>query len=376
MKKLTNQHIIDFANKILGEMKSMHKKLTIVIITLSILLTTTNLLHPAMASEFKDVQESHPNKLEITWCVTQNILNGYKDNTFRPDAYISTNAFQIMLNQAFASNAYQDIASNLTRYDAAYLINQVLQEYDINPDKYEIMAAGKSIKDFNSIPKKYKDSIQNLYALNIMRGLQDKKFHGEKNITRAQAAVILYRTANLIQAQDLPLSINPVLSNGKAINQENVIEFITEIKAKYPGNTSWPGYKKLEGVKFEKNAIREIIESYAVTGTEDDKCSTDTGCGGWAAYVLDYIFGQDANFRKISMDEIHPGDLMLRLDAANKLAHVQIYIGETSNKNIRISNANNGLGVPTAAGTTSYKIIWTNILPKNDKYDIYTAYPE
>ena len=67
---------------------------------------------------------------------------------------------------------------------------------------------------------------------------------------------------------------------------------------------------------------------------------------------------------------------MLRLDAANKLAHVQIYIGETSNKNIRISNANNGLGVPTAAGTTSYKIIWTNILPKNDKYDIYTAYPE
>ena len=97
MKKLTNQHIIDFANKTLGEMKSMHKKLAIVIITLSILLIKTGLLQPALASEFKDVQESHPNKLEITWCVTQNILNGYKDNTFRPDAYISTNAFQIML---------------------------------------------------------------------------------------------------------------------------------------------------------------------------------------------------------------------------------------------------------------------------------------
>ena len=265
----------------------MHKKLAKRTIALSILIitliTATSLPRPALASEFKDVQESHPNKLEITWCVTQNILNGYKDNTFRPDAYISTNAFQIMLSRAFAFNANQDIASNLTRYDAAYLINQVLQEYNINPDKYEIMAAGKSIKDFNSIPEKYKNSIQNLYALNIMRGLQDKKFHGEKNITRAQTAVILYRTANLIQTQDLPLSINPVLSNGKAINQENVIEFITEIKAKYPGNTSWPGYKKLEGVKFEKNAIREIIESYAVTGTEDDKCSTDTGCGGWAA---------------------------------------------------------------------------------------------
>lgn len=171
-------------------MKSMHKKLTIVIITLSILLIKTGLLQPALASEFKDIQESHPNKLEITWCVTQNILNGYKDNTFRPDAYISTNAFQIMLSRAFAFKTNQDVANNLTRYDAAYLINQVLQEYDINPDKYEIMAAGKSIKNFNSIPEKYKDSIQNLYALNIMRGLQDKKFHGEKNITRAQANVI------------------------------------------------------------------------------------------------------------------------------------------------------------------------------------------
>lgn len=322
-------------------------------------------------------------KPEITWCVNQGILNGYADNTFRPNGEVSKATFQKVLARTFEMKdlkATQD-ETPITRYETTAMLQDIINNAGLTPDTYDRKAAEQDIKDFNTIPEKYKTAVADVYALDILRGASDGKFHGERNITRAQAAVIIYRTAHAITSDNIAMTANPSLTNGKEITKKNVSEMLAELKTLYPSNKDWPGYSKTTSKKqADRNSIRDIIESYEITGSDNAKCSTDTGCGGWAAFVCDYIFGQNANFHKIELNEIHPGDLMLKLDSANRLTHVQIYSGpvggQKASQSVRITNANNGLGVPTEAGTTAYKVNWTSAMTGTTKFDIYTAYPE
>lgn len=319
----------------------------------------------------------------IAWCQEQGIASGYADGSFHESDAISAKAFETMFARAFGDYYHKKTSALATgvlnRYQAAMLITEFTDAVHVSADGYDRSAAAKEIKDYTSIPSAYQNSVANTYALGIMRGLSDGKFHGENNITRGQAAVILYRVYHI--SDELPFAVMPVLTNGKEITEDNVFELLAELKSAYPCNKDFKGYESLDTKnKQVDNSIMSIVESYTVTGTEDDLCSTDTGCGGWAAFVCDYIFGQDASFRKTDLEHARPGDLMLKLDSTGKLAHVQIYVGPVrgfrANQSVRITNANNGLGTPTIAGSTAYKINWTNGVTSGSKFDVYTAYPD
>ena len=333
---------------------------------------------PARAAGFKDVATDGVTAVAIEWCAEQGIASGYKDGTFGPDEPVSEKAFLTMLARAFGTDV-KDNKAPMTRYAAAEAVTAILDKDGSTPDTYDKKAAEKEIADFGSVPEKYRDAVASVKALGIMSGKSDGKLHGTDPVTRGQAAAIIYRTAH--ETESVALDISPRLSDGNVIDEKNVTALITKLKAAFPCNKIFPGYSAI-GTKERQasNSIKTIVESYVVTGSEDDLCSTDTGCGGWAAYVCDYIFGQDAEFRESSLAEIRPGDLMLKLDPAGKLVHVQVCVnrirGSAPDKSVRITNANNGLGTPTAAGTTEYRINWTNDLTAGSAWHVYTAYPE
>lgn len=325
-------------------------------------------------------------KTAVTWCLDEKVASGYTDGSFHEQDVISETAFGKMVSRvpglydSGADSIKFDVkvsSDELTRYRAAEILTQVLQSFQIQADGYDCMVSSKTIRDYSSIPVKYQSPVLNMHAIGLMSGRSDGKFHGRDVLTRGQAAVILYRLGQFVS--DTALVAMPKLTNGKDITEENVFELLVELKAKFPSNKLFEGYGKQESkYKQSDNSIKHIIESYIVTGTKDDLCSTDTGCGGWAAFVCDYIFGQDAQFHETNLEHIRPGDLMLKLDSAGKLAHVQIYVGEVRgfdvNQSARITNANNGLGVPTAAGTTEYRVNWTNSVTQNSHYAVWSAY--
>ena len=315
----------------------------------------------------------------VTWCMESGIAAGYADGGFHADTPVSAKAFAAMCARAFGGDesAYA-VSGPVTRYEAARVLSDAAGRMGADVDTYDRTAAAKSISDYGSVPEKYRDAVCAVYSLGIMTGGSDGRFNGAGDVTRGQAAVLVYRTAML--SDDVPL-VAPRLADGRAITEDNVFARLAELKFAYSSNRDFKGYVSIEsGAVQARNSIKRIVESYVVTGSDDDLCSTDTGCGGWAAFVCDYIFGQDALFRKTTLDKIRPGDLMLKLDSAGKLAHVQVCTGRVRGSgpsgSVRITNANNGLGVPTAAGTTAYKINWTNVVTAGSKWDVYTAYPE
>lgn len=146
---------------------------------------------------------------------------------------------------------------------------------------------------------------------------------------RGSQVRVLYRppSSSLRAATVLGLfSIHPRLSvpaggtltNGEPVTEENVLALLDELKAKYPEGTSFAN-----GYSSPSKYVNIVTNTY--NRVNGGKTSTNFGCGGWAALVSDYIFGQD-NFpaRKVSVENVRPGDIEIQLDGNNKLMHVAI----------------------------------------------------
>ena len=168
------------------------------------------------------------------------------------------------------------------------------------------------------------------------------------------------------------------LTNGKPVTEANILELLSELQAKYPQHTSFV------------NGYRDGIKSYdvlKVTNTYDrakgGKTSTSAGCGGWAALVSDYIFGQTGfPARKIATADARPGDIAISVDGNGKLTHVFIVTSRAQHNDECQWTEFNGTDSNTTGPNNTYEIVWDiahsdwdNPQPGDWTVDIWTRYP-
>ena len=397
------------------------------------LVLCASLAVPALAADFSDVPPSHNFYPAVADCSSKGIVGGYPDGTFRPSATVTRSNFCVMLSRAFYPSDitrytndfttsfgsfypnYLALANNgiwnnvsfdeeyiytsdfaesmnlgISRYDMAQLMTNIMNARGFAAGEAEKNAAASKITDYSSIPGQYRDAVANVYALGVIGGYSDGSFNGGGIMNRGQAAAVIYRMTQAVPVEapapetpavpapetpEAPAPETPstsaagTLTNGKPITVENVTELMDELRAQYPNGTDAGRYNG-------PAAIRQITTKYSVdTG---GFVSTKIGCGGWAARVFDYIFGQDVTFRQVSYDEARVGDLLIKVDSQGYLAHVAI-VSDRKTVNGRpnqvcTTDANMGSGVNVMAwdggraDPVKYGLDFT--------YDIYTVYPD
>ncbi|WP_304965472.1 S-layer homology domain-containing protein [uncultured Oscillibacter sp.] len=396
------------------------------------LILCTSLAVPALAADFSDVPPSHNFYPAVADCSSKGIAGGYPDGTFRPSATVTRSNFCVMLSRAFYPSDitrytndfttsfgsfypnYLALANNgiwnnvsfdeeyiytsdfaasmnlgISRYDMAQLMTNIMNARGFAAGEAEKNAAASKITDYSSIPGQYRDAVANVYALGVIGGYSDGSFNGGGVMNRGQAAAVIYRMTQAVPVEvpapetpavpapetpEAPAPETPstsaagTLTNGKPITVENVTELMNELRAQYPNKTDAGRYSG-------PAAIRQITTKYSVdTG---GLVSTSIGCGGWAARVFNYIFGQDVTFRRVSYDEARIGDLLIKVDSQGYLAHVAIVSARKTVNGIPnmlcTTDANYGGGTNVMTwdlgrdDPIDYNDPWT--------YDIYTVYP-
>lgn len=163
----------------------------------------------AYASDYTDI-ENHWAKDNIIALSQNSILNGYTDNTFRPDNTVTVSEFIKMIVEA---GDYKIIRSGDSVWPTFYIetakANKLLDDkyfsdYNTPITRYEVIDiisnfidltnVKNSSKKFNDIDNAYKDKILKLVNLKIIEGYSDKTFRGNENITRAEVASIIKRS--------------------------------------------------------------------------------------------------------------------------------------------------------------------------------------
>lgn len=166
--------------------------------------------------KLSDIQ-NHWAKETIKKAISKGIIDGYRDNTFRPNETVSTKDFLVMINKVKLLTdredkklslikldksdwSYYEVANAtmgireedldflnrdewdraLTREKAVYLISKII----------DIKSASKV--NFNDIEgSDYEDSIKAVGS--ILKGYEDGTFKGDKTITRAEALTLISR---------------------------------------------------------------------------------------------------------------------------------------------------------------------------------------
>ena len=357
----------------------------------------------------------------------------YNTETYLKYGAFVPNSMALFVNGILRNTSFETIFKNsqemnrgISRYDMAQLMTNIMTKQGFSANNSDKNAAIAKITDYNSIPSQYRDAVTNVYALGIITGYADGSFHGDGVMNRGQAAVVIYRmmqyTGNSggnITNPDPETPVDPstgevvcacvtvhgklceichtaqpgnttpvepekpetpstpaagTLTNGKPITEANVTEILNQLKSQYPNGTSFVnGYAGLNsGRNPNANCIKQIVNQY--TGTGGKKCSTTIGCGGWAAFVADEIFGQTGvNWKKTTTNNIRPGDLMISVDNNGYLEHVSIYVGPVDgyDASVRVYSTD------AVSGKNGYHLGWNQAVTNvpNESIDYYTAYP-
>ena len=411
----------------------MKKRLVSLFLALALCL---GLCVPALA--FTDVPGDHYAYAAIMDCSEKGIVGGYSDGSFQPSKTVAKSHFVAMLARAFyadqivkydtdyykktfgtfgptsmtmAQNGTLDntsfrwyyfesiMSTGINRYDMAQLMANILTQRGFSVSESEQAAAAAKITDYGNVPQQYRAAVASVYALGMIGGYSDGAFHGEGVMNRGQAAAVIYRMIQL--CGNAPVTETPgtggpgtpespaqlagrTLANGQPITEENVTAILDQLQAKYPSGTRFvPGYAALgSGRDPGSNCIAQVIKNYSAA--DYISVNTMSGCGGWAAFVADEIFGQlGASWKKTTIENARPGDLMIDLNTSGYVTHVHIYVGESTNGSPKTMEV-----YSTDAGTVKgvYHISWGNSnshVNYGEAYDghqggcdIWTAYPD
>lgn len=367
---------------------------------------------PALA--FSDVPESHVFYQAIQDCAGKGILSGYSDGTFHPSDSVTRAQFCVMLVWAFYPQELSRYESQksigwygpsavllkdkgimfygdeywkdpevmkqpITRRDMAQFLGNLLKAKGYTVSEADRTAARAQISDFALIGEYYEDAVASVYALGIITGYQDNSFGPTSVMTRGQGAVVIYRTAQCMSTGTLkPVQENPAanpdtLVNGKAVTEENVVEFLQEMQKAYPEGTDFSaGYP--DG---DSSPVRSATYIYERAENPKTHTSNIEGCGGWTTLLSDGMFSQKGfEMRKTTLEEARPGDIMIQLDGNGRLVHVAMISRSPVTKDGRVSFA------VTEAGTDQqgiYRVHWDvdYSWSANSRYtyDIWTRYP-
>lgn len=179
---------------------------------------------PTIINAFSDT-ENHWAIEYINWGSNEEIINGYSDNTFRPDAEVKVNEFLKMLVEASkykkeitgkrwpdwyiaTAKKYNWIAENdFLNYDKAITRNEAIK---IISKYIDLSNVTKSKTEINDLENTIKDDVLKLINLGVINGYEDNTFRGDKTITRAEAIKIIKEAVNarqkVINEKEYPLN--------------------------------------------------------------------------------------------------------------------------------------------------------------------------
>ena len=193
-------------------MKKIIKKGFIISLISIIFTLTIN----AVDTSFTDVPEDHWAKSNIKYLVTNNVINGFPDNTFKPTFNINKDAFikmtvtalgytDIENDPSYWANNYIEKAIELglinedqffnynepiTREEMSSIISKAIDDTGNEKARYLIE---DYVKDFSLVSYQYKEDVKEAYLLGIITGLPDGTFRPQDYSTRAEASAIIHR---------------------------------------------------------------------------------------------------------------------------------------------------------------------------------------
>lgn len=323
----------------------------------------------------------------------------------------------VLTDTSFVSYfATSDIMSQtINRYDMAQLITNIMTAKGFSATETQKSEIQEKIADYKNIPANYQDAVKNVFALGIITGYSDGTYSGQNIMNRGQGCVVIYRMTQYtpavsptstndmtsdggkVETPATPVPATPkpetqmpsqpetpavkTLSNGKPVTEANVLALLNELKAKYPESANFgrTGYPAGQNSTDARAAIRSYPSS------QGGYTSTTAGCGGWAALVSDYIFGQTGfPTHQVNYKETRPGDIIIELNNNNRVMHVLIATSrpyhdpECENTRIRITDSGGG----TTADPSGYVVNWSGeaVLAYDDGFMpgqvvVWTRYP-
>ncbi|SER94540.1 autotransporter-associated beta strand repeat-containing protein [Gracilibacillus ureilyticus] len=193
-------------------------KFTAIIVTLT---TVYSMLPVQAVSQLTDINGNFAEEQIQTW-VDEGLIEGYPDGTFKPDKFITRAEFMSLVNRAFGYKNEAEIIFNDVTEDAWYFTDVAkaveagyLDGYPDNtmkPDDHitrqeaaKVIAVIKSLnkdeesansfKDSESISDWSKGFVGGVAAENLMVGYPDGSFKPLHNITRAEVVMTLHNVS-------------------------------------------------------------------------------------------------------------------------------------------------------------------------------------
>lgn len=363
----------------------MKKQITAFALALALCL---GLAVPVSAAGFSDVPASHWAYEQINRAVTDGIVGGYADGSFRPAAPVSYAAFSLMLARAFYSgelaaypnggteageaimnrhNILRD-TSRMSRSSGSYLPREDMAQCMYNllldkgakipPDTEYVKSIG-SMSDFQNINPNCRRAVMVCYTIGLLGGLGDGSFAPQNSMNRAQAAVVIGRLQDYVQGNggtagvvEIPSGLEPKappqagdapevkeLPAFKLMDGENVQQMMARVMADV---TYTPGYLS-DGQPITEDNIKALLaktEASMPEGTdwdEDDrfnysgKLGYGGACNSWGYAVSDYLFGKEATLTKHqNFDQLKVGDVVWMKNSATNYSHVYVVTSLTN----------------------------------------------
>ena len=188
----------------------MNKKLITTITLSAILLAPASIF----AKDFTDVNKNDWFYSTVNELSDKGIINGYEDNTFKPQKSVTYSEFLTLLNNAIGEKQAPDytnptqwykptfdylkskgVITNIQNPNAEITRNEMAKYLSLGLQKLKNQkpntTAPTNIKDFNAIPAEYKDYVANTVNAGLVKGDEFQNFNGAKSLTRAETAVII-----------------------------------------------------------------------------------------------------------------------------------------------------------------------------------------
>lgn len=288
---------------------------------------------PALAAGFTDVPASSPFAAAIGWAVEKGVTKGTTPTTFGPGNTCTTSHILTFLwraagrpgdggDEQAAVTAWasglgidvSDLGAPCTRAAAVDYIRRA-----------QGRPAAKEAASFTDVAPSasYAGAVSWAVEAGVTKGTGNGVFSPESVCTRGQIVTFLHRALAGGGNQEAKVPETPagdgVLTNGKPATEENVLAMIQELLKKYPKGMAWETYTFRTGTP--STAIRQLYSNYTWNNAP---LSTMAGCSGFASLVSDSIFGSgDANpARKVPVEYVRPGDVIIKLNSEDKLFHV------------------------------------------------------
>lgn len=219
-------------------MKSKLKRGTALLLATATCLTTMVGSALAASPTFKDVPETHWAYSYVERAATDGIVNGVSPSVFSPSTQVTSAQFFAMVERVCMPDAgwtagegtwyepYWNMASaegyNLVKGTAITKnnFNAAISRYDMAQALYnynnisEVGSSGygglygitpaspSQIKDYNSIPEKYRTAVLWAYGAGALKGDEKGNFNGSNVMNRAEAATVMVRMEDIIKACD------------------------------------------------------------------------------------------------------------------------------------------------------------------------------